>query len=301
MSAPLLQQWHRQIEAILGTSIEWSPDSGGKSFLTCPWYDKHSRNGQRDSFLVMEWVGKKVTNLYAHCSHDSCKGKWKDTNQLLRNQFGLPHPKPNGELKSAHKSVHELEKQRPKLIEHYKDKLRPLPGVKLTSIEVLCRLFQPDDYLWIAEDETRSGGEWARGYFKALKEWCKSPPPPWFSFFCPNVLKPGSVSRSNENVLEPLRYLVLEMDGTPLSEQRAMIEVVEEIFFPGRLEMITFSGHESLHSCWRHPGKEWLLNNKPALKALGFCDGPMRESQPVRLPGAMNTKHHKRQELLWLK
>jgi hypothetical protein len=271
-------------------------------YIPCPFQEKHTKpTRSRDCQLYFQ----DGPNLF--CFHESCKEDLRELCDFIRFKvtgsvrgdypfqayFG---PRPDNELAA------QVREAREELIEKFRGALTPAP-VKISSIELLCTLFKPNDVLWIGQEHHSGPG--CEDHFRSLAEWTKKPPPPNWDFTTGATFWPGSCHRGNESVAQR-RYLVLESDrrdaaGQPVSreEQLAMIAwACAELGL--KLILILFSGNKSYHAWVLWPGEDWFREHLPTLKAMGFDDSTMRKSQPVRLGGAIHLRTKKRQEVLWL-
>jgi len=172
------------------------------------------------------------------------------------------------------------------------------PPLKISPYEqyklFLQTLFAPSDILWIGE-KFWSGKkfEWTRS-FRPVSEWL-SIRDTKRNFICPNVFKPGSISRTDENVLIR-RYLVVESDKLSRGEVMSVFAWLQSHH---RLEprALIDTGGKSLHAWFDWPGglpADW----KAVLNGYQ-CDGSMTgASQPCRLPGVTRKETGKLQALL---
>jgi hypothetical protein len=263
--------------------------------VTCPFQEKHTKPTRpRDCQLHFN----DGPNLF--CFHESCREDLKELCDFVRFEVtGSARGEYDFRVYLGPRSNNELAEQikqtRNVSIEKFRGKLSPEP-VKISSVELLSRLFKPQDTLWIGQ-EYHSGPKYAH-HFRTLEEWAKNPPPPNWDFTTAATFWPGSCDRKSESVAQR-RYLVLESDRVSQEEQWAMIAWAQRQLHL-KLKAILFSGNKSYHAwfCW--PGESWLREYQPALEAMGFDPMTMRKSQPVRLGGAIHLRTSKRQEILWL-
>ncbi len=66
-----------------------------------------------------------------------------------------------------------------------------------------------------------------------------------------------------------LRYFVLESDSLGRDGTRAMAEMVIDKF-KIKLKAVVFSGNQSDHLWFEHPGLEWLKPRTKLFEAMGF-------------------------------
>jgi hypothetical protein len=269
---------------------------GSPICIPCPFEHRHTKQTRPSDCQLYFNDGP---NLF--CFHESCKDELEEFCRLLRFEvtgscrgdfdpsfFG---PRPDERF------AREVKESRSKLIHKYTGILTPAP-VKISSIELLIRLFELDDVLWIGQ-EYHSGNEKFKAHFQPLSDWIKKPPPPNWDFTCGATFWPGSFSRCNEAVAQR-RYLPLESDlHIPREEQWAMFAWAIHVLSLTLIQ-ITWSGNKSDHAWVKWPGESWFRQYQPALEAMGFDVSTMRKSQPIRLGGATNVKTGNLQEILWL-
>ncbi|MFN7138862.1 MAG: hypothetical protein ACK4UN_05955 [Limisphaerales bacterium] len=294
MSKPLpakVQQVNAQqiAEALLGR-IEWERSDYG--YCECPGVNYHtSKNGRRDCDVHLDGAPT------IFCQHTSCKGEVEKANYELRKAIGklqLPEGMPKVRtLEQIQRDIDRERKQQLKLraaaslnqiIEQHSiseaDMLATSP-VNMTDRclsedwRALLQLFKPDDVLWMGRDVYQK-------QFKTVSQWLTSNRCPG-NFTCPSTFKPGSESRSNDNVLHR-RYLVVESDELKKTEMLAVIQWLRKTM---RLRAVVDTGGKSLHGWFEFPPEDILNELKSILPALK-CDPKLfTASQPCRLPGAI--------------
>jgi len=293
-------------EAILGP-VDWiEPHHGlcrcpGEALHTNPTNEKHCQ-----VFL------DRVPTI--HCFHNSCRGEVAHANAALRKAIGLgasalrwrgPEITPEARARMRERAAFEHLNRRAELTRQQilathatdpADLLDKSPTSLSESPEsdwkLLLRLFAPSDIVWIG-DIYESGPQFS-SRFRSVKEWGKCRKAPG-QFICPNSFKPGTTSRSKDQIAE-LRFLVVESDSLAKPQVAAVFAWMRQ-FLP--LRAVVDTAGKSLHGWFNYPAdKRVLAELRVILPALG-CDPAMfKPAQPCRLPGAL--RDGKRQALLWL-
>jgi hypothetical protein len=176
----------------------------------------------------------------------------------------------------------------PRILETYAG---PVPKAPQRSLQeqrrlFLTILFQPHDVLWM--------GEVFQKNFLTLEAWLKKPV--IFGCFLSHcTFKPGSKSRSNENVAER-KYMVVESDELKPHEVMAVFRALEQ-HHGLTLRALVNTGGKSIHAWlnWEEDAEDW----KAVLKGYKCDPATLRPSQPVRLPGIIRPDTGRPQELLF--
>jgi len=158
------------------------------------------------------------------------------------------------------------------------------------------RLWPANCNVWIG-DVYSSGQPRHATHFRPITDWQKIGPV-MGNFTCGASFKPGTFSRSNENIAN-LHYLVVESDTLAKDEIGAVFAYLNNRL-RYNLHAIIDTGGKSLHGWFDVPPNKTLENRlKAGLTAFG-CDPKLfTYSQPVRVPGAW--RNGKLQRIVWLK
>lgn len=206
-----------------------------------------------------------------------------------------------GCIKSAYRSTSVKEPitlNRPKVQATESDIVKPISG-KLGFLDALKAAFRPGESVAVVESRLNEAGEWKPSVatIKTLEDWSK-----WFgkmqdinrlfqsqiggAFIGINPLKPGSASRSNDNVAV-FRHVLVEWDdsGLSLAEQAAKIEASG---LP--VSVMLTSGGRSVHAWVKVDAttkEEWETRRDQLFAKFG-CDTKNKDLARVsRCPGAM--------------
>jgi hypothetical protein len=282
-------EWKIQAEEILGQEIR--EFDGSRGYITCPLSNLHTqKNRPKDTLIYLSDFP------HIHCLHQSCYEQLREVNRFLRIQItGTSKVETSFERKNTRGAEDLMKKSRELILKKYADKKKCLQDLGISSRDFINRMFLDDDLIWIGNPE-HTGQQW-KTHFRTALAWNQSPPLLTWRFICPNPLKPGSFDRTIENVAV-YKHLVLESDELTMEETFTMFTAVEDIFVM-KLKGVVFSGNKSYHGWFKHPGLEWLRDNKRVLAAMGFDTATMRPAQPVRIPGVIR-ENGKRQTFLWL-
>lgn len=149
--------------------------------------------------------------------------------------------------------------------------------------------------VWIG-DVFSSGKPEHAAHFRTVAEWYQVGP--IANYTCGSSFKPGSFSRSNEN-LNGHRFMVVESDVLLKNQIGAIFKYLEKRL-GYRLHAIVDTAGKSLHGWFDAPkNKVWEIRLKAGLEVFG-CDPKLfTYSQPVRVPGAW--RDGRLQRLIWLK
>jgi hypothetical protein len=150
--------------------------------------------------------------------------------------------------------------------------------------------------VWIG-DVYSSGRPEHRTHFRSVGEWYRVGPV-MGNFTCGSSFRPGSYSRSNEN-LEGQRFLVVESDSLSKDDVGAVFAYLRRRL-RYRLHCIIDTAGKSLHAWFDAPRNKVLESRlKAGLEVFGCDPKVFTYSQPVRVPGAW--REGKLQRLIWLR
>ena len=281
-----------------------------RGFVACPGEHRHTHETRPGHCLVYPNDGRP--RLY--CTHQSCNAEIDAANKQL---FAL-HSKPMAsesyaerrervKREAAEKQAQatvalRLKHALPDIVREHSWPHAEIAAHTPTDLPsedhwklLLVALFRDEDVIWCGRDEKDSGpGHEDR--FRPVAEWmsertCPGP------LVCPHPFRPGSCSRSNDNVVEP-RYLIVESDHLSKDEIGAIFRWIEAKIGL-RLKAVVDTGSRSLHGWFEYPPPALLDDLKLILPLLG-CDGKMFTlSQPCRLPSHANPKTGNMQRLLY--
>jgi hypothetical protein len=165
---------------------------------------------------------------------------------------------------------------------------------------LLLRLFKADDVVWIgntysscSDDKPESEKERCRKFFRPVAGWLTLTAAP-NQFTCPSVFRPGTHSRSNQNVLVR-RFLVVESDRLSKKDMGAVFSWCRQFM---RLRAVVDTAGKSLHGWFEAPTIEAENELKIILPELRCDPALFKPAQPCRLPGA--DRDGKTQSLLYL-
>ena len=157
--------------------------------------------------------------------------------------------------------------------------------------------------LWPAHSTVWIGDVYSSGlpkhatHFRPVADWYQIGPA-MGNYTCGAAFKPGTYSRSNENI-EGQRFLVVESDSLSKDQIGAVFAYMNNRLRYNLHAIIDTAG-KSLHGWFDAPANKTMENRlKAALTAFG-CDPKLfTYSQPVRVPGAW--RDGKLQRIVWLK
>ena len=281
-----------------------------RGVVACPGEDRHTHETRPGHCLVYPNDGRP--RLY--CTHQSCKAEIDVANQRL---FAL-RAKPAASESSAERQKRlkreaaeqqeqatlalRLKRALPDILREYAWPHAEIAANTPTNVPpedhwklLLVALFRDEDVIWCGRDE-RDSGPGHEDRFRPVAEWMheRSCPGP---LVCPHPFKPGTCSRSNDNVVEP-RYLIVESDHLSKGQVGAIFRWIEAKIGP-RLRAVVDTGSKSLHGWFEYPAPAVFDDLKVILPLLS-CDGKMFTlSQPCRLPSHANPKTGNMQTLLY--
>jgi hypothetical protein len=291
--------------------IVWvSPTMG---YCECPGHEQHTnQNGRRDCVLYLD----QVPTL--HCVHDSCREIVAETNRKLRAAVLNGTNEGNGtvrkltkegkarrdELQRCQRLIERTAKALPRLLVDHEwtyqqicaDSPVKLSGKEAEHWTLLLAKFNPEDIVWLG-DKYDSGKPEHASCFKSAAQWLQQTTVAPAPLICPSVFKPGSVARSNNNVIAR-PFLVVESDVLTKDQVGAVFKWLKDDCGLPLVAIVDTAG-KSLHGWFQYPADDAMVKNlKLVLPALG-CDPKLfTPSQPVRLPGAL--RDGKYQKLVYL-
>lgn len=295
-------------ETVVG-SIEWKTATEG--FCECPGRSRHTqKDGPKDCKVYLN----EVPTLW--CLHGSCHEEVEQATKKLRQAVKMGNPPGPDKPKrlTPEEKARIVEATRLKALGAraatskalilsqyrwtYTDMLAAspvrLPAEEREHWKLLLERFNEGDIVWIG-DKFDSGKPENATSFRSTGEWLKLEQAP-AQFICPVAFKPGSYSRSNENVLER-RFLVVESDVLGKDEVGAVFRWLKAKVGLKLVAIVDTAG-KSLHAWFSSPSGDQMTELKVVLPELG-CDPKLfTASQPVRLPGAM--RDGKPQKLVYL-
>lgn len=150
--------------------------------------------------------------------------------------------------------------------------------------------------VWIG-DVYSSGRPEHRTHFRPVAEWYQIGPV-MGNFTCGSAFRPGTYSRSNEN-LNGHRFMVIESDTLGHDEVGAVFAYLRRRLHYD-LHCIIDTAGKSLHAWFDAPENKVFENRlKAGLEVFGCDPKVFSYSQPVRVPGAW--RDGKLQRLVWLR
>jgi len=290
-------------------AVHWESASTG--YIECPGCTSHSTvGGERDCAVFIDRVPTIM------CFHQSCADEVEAANKKLRKAIREVEADGDVEAKkysmSAEQKTWIAEKQRqqalrlrassslPTILNRYTwtpEQARTespvvIPVDPLEHWQLFLGLFKPEDIIW-AGSTYDSGKPDNAHHFQTVSKWREFPQAP-FQFTCPSTFKPGSYSRSNDNVLAR-RFLVVESDTLQKAEILAVFRWLQ-LNLP--LHAIVDTAGKSLHGWFDCPNENQLAELKIMLPAMGCDPALFKPSQPCRVPGCW--RDDKVQSLVWL-
>ena len=181
--------------------------------------------------------------------------------------------------------------------------------MEFDSRHFLASLFAQDSRVWTGK-VTDSGSHHAE-HWRSVAEWQNAPLSEIGPMTTPAVWKPGTVSRTAENVLAS-PFTVLDFDGfdgrkpeTPKEIEKHRLDslalirwIYEDLCW--QLAAIVWTGSKSMHA-WFHTPPDILQSLKNTASALGIDAGLLgRPEHPCRLPRQRHEKTGGMSRVLWL-
>jgi hypothetical protein len=217
-------------EALLGR-IEWI--GAGKGACDCPAAALHTSATRRRHTMVFLEGAPTV-----QCVHSSCRPAVEELNHRLRVEIGKaergtdwkPDPAEVEQRQAERLARTQSEAEEAQLVETAGRALEKIlsrwawsevDAWEASPIRLdgppeedhrlfLHHVFDPEAVLWIGERH-ESGRPEHKANFRTAAEWCALPASP-APLVCPSIFRPGSFSRSTDNVVAS-RFLVVEADA----------------------------------------------------------------------------------------
>jgi hypothetical protein len=171
-------------------------------------------------------------------------------------------------------------------------------------------LFPQDAVVWTGE-VFHSGSRHA-DRFRTVAEWHAADEGAVGPMVTPAIWKPGTVSRTAENVLAA-PYTCLDFDELDGRKPETPDEIKEHVAaslaitrwlregMGWSLAAVLFTGSKSVHSWFRNPGAAALKSLRDAAGPLGIDSGLVDQpAHPARLPGQIHAKTRGMSRVLWL-
>jgi hypothetical protein len=305
--SPVLLDTKSTIEAAVGP-VTWLSDQEG--FVACPGQHLHSQpGGLRDCKLYLDPVPALT------CFHASCREVVEAKNRELRRALAGDvdlHAKPRRLTADEKQRLAGLRRKEQTRLRAANARGQILRSWAWPYAEILAQspvqpnadeaghwrsllgLFNDGDVLWIGSLYNSGKPEHACS-FRTKEQWLGEPMAP-AQFTCPAVFKPGSIARSNDNIVAR-RFLVVESDELTKDQVGAVFRWLKDQV-KLNLRAIVDTAGKSLHGWFDYPAQDVVDELKLVLPQLG-CDPKLfTASQPVRLPGA--PRNAKYQRLVWL-
>ena len=296
----------RQVAAGVVGGVDWQSAVSG--LCRCPGESLHThKTNKKDCRVCVDGV----PTIY--CFHTSCAPALAEANKRLRRELGTPWTLtlPDGQVLRAGDVVQASGRILPREIVIAKAKAEGRHLGEQLVLETLVAMAErdPEDQfrtwlkLWPAHSTVWIGDVYSSGlpkhatHFRPVAEWYQIGPA-MGNYTCGAAFKPGTYSRSNENI-EGQRFLVVESDSLSKDQIGAVFAYMNNRLRYNLHAIIDTAG-KSLHGWFDAPLNKTMENRlKAALTAFG-CDPKLfTYSQPVRVPGAW--RDGKLQRIVWLK
>jgi hypothetical protein len=184
------------------------------------------------------------------------------------------------------------------------------PLVEYDARHFLQSLFPQAATVWTGE-VFHSGTRHA-DHFRTVAEWQAADESTVGPMVTPATWKPGTVSRTAENVLTS-PYVVLDFDEIDGRKPETSDEIKEHVAaslaitrwlredLRWKLAAIVWTGSKSIHAWFLNPGAAALQSLRDSASALGIDAGLIgRPEHPCRLPGQKHAKSGGMSRVLWL-
>jgi hypothetical protein len=163
------------------------------------------------------------------------------------------------------------------------------------QFRVWLKIWPAHSTVWIG-DVNSSGHPNHATHFRPVAEWYQIGPV-MGNYTCGSSFKPGTFSRSNENI-EGQRFMVVESDSLTKDEIGAVFAYLQRRLHY-KLHCVIDTAGKSLHGWFNAPPTPAMEERlKVGLTAFGCDPKVFAHSQPVRVPGAW--RNGKLQRLIWL-
>ena len=320
---------HSIAQQLLGP-IDWQTEISG--FCKCPGEHLHTQpNGPKDCRVNIDGAPT------IHCFHANCAEPVSVANLHLRQklssspwQITLPGgrilrsgdilhtsgeiiPKVARSIAAADDSEElvletlriKAQQFKPKMLQSFRWPMEQI--LKDSPLQVAER--DPEDQfrawlkIWPANSTVWIGDVYSSGspdhatHFRSVADWYQIGPV-MGNFTCGSAFRPGTYSRTNDNIAAH-RFLVVESDTLTRDQVGAVFAYLNRRL-RYRLHCIIDTAGKSLHGWFDAPANNLLESRlKVGLQVLGCDPKVFTYSQPVRVPGAW--RDGKLQRLIWLR
>lgn len=287
---------HQIIESLF-RDVSWK--DGETGYIQCPGHHCHTgKSSPKDCKIHLDGAPT------IFCFHQSCFGMVEKANYSMRRALwegSGENRKPFTELGDKEKALIRERMQAKQVADRLtswalkhkgkiiKDHWWPEADVfhespRMTDspeqdYNAMLSLFDQDAVLWMGEPTDSGTGKGA--HFRTVKEFLTVESIGHFT--TPAYFKPGSESRSNENVIgRP--FLVVESDTLTKDESLSIYKWMKGFM---RLKAIVSTGGKSIHGWFDFPSIGLYEKLKVMLPELDCDRALFKPSQPVRMPGVM--------------
>ncbi len=299
-------------EVIHGGEIDWEEDVRGW-ISNCPGEDQHTTpGGHRDCQIAIDGVPT------VYCVHQHCRAHVEDLNRELRKRvFDVPRgecapsrAKPPRGKEVKWPDIPDTIRRRmaaalPVIIENNPWptasmlEASPVPvadmPAELQWKEVVRLLPDSDELIWIGQ-KLDSGRPEHADKFRCRRDWLAQDREAPANFILPAMLRPGSINRRKEDVTRK-KVCVVESDDLNHDQIGAVFRWLTTAL-GWKLHAVVDTAGKSLHGWFAPP--DLPPKELEALITGLKCDAcVLRETQPVRLPGAM--RDGRLQKLVYLR
>ena len=299
-------------ELIHGAEIDWENDVCGW-LSNCPGEDRHTTSGgHRDCRINIDGVPT------VFCFHENCRKAVGDFNRELRKRiFDVPNGEraPSKVQAAGGKEVKwpniiDIIRRRtaatlPVIIQHnawpreamLQDSPVPLADMAPEQQwkEVVSLLPDSDELIWIGQ-KMESGREEHADKFRRRRDWLAQDGEAPANFILPAMLRPGSISRTKADITRKT-VCVVESDDLNHDEIGAVFKWLTTAL-GWKLHAVVDTAGKSLHG-WYQPSDLPPKELEALITGLKCDASVLRETQPVRLPGAM--RDGRLQKLVYLR
>ncbi|MFZ4777176.1 MAG: hypothetical protein ACOYM3_17545 [Terrimicrobiaceae bacterium] len=299
-------------EYVGGSLIDWGFDTSGL-LSNCPGESSHtSKEGHRDTRVCIDGTPT------LHCFHEHCRQVVGDFNKKLRDRIlndeggdrtpaaALRAPGKKSEWPDLCAMIEKrVTAALPVIIgEHawpieriLADSPVPVAGMEPEQQwrEIVALPPDSDEMIWIGQ-KMESGSAAYADKFHSRQEWLSRNGAAPANFILPAMLRPGSVSRKKEDITRKT-ICVVESDDLKHDEIGAVFHWLE-IELGWQLLAVVDTAGKSLHG-WFKPPDLPPRELCALIKGLKCDANVLRDTQPVRLPGAM--RDGRMQQLIYLR
>ncbi|HWD19343.1 MAG TPA: hypothetical protein VHB20_08680 [Verrucomicrobiae bacterium] len=277
--------------------VDWQDAANG--YCQCPGLSHHTGPNKREDCKIFL---NGVPTVY--CMHTSCLPDIEAANRQFRSALRKGAARlPDGALNAPRNGMRNIIEREKATIQRLrlraKNSLAQILSefasdpaelfeqspIRLTESakkdwRLLLQLFAPDDVIWIGA--VTDSGPGREGNFRPVSDWMQVATAPAL-FTCPSTFKPGSFSRSKDNVLAR-PFLVVESDTLPKEQICAVFSWLRQFL---KMRAVVDTAGKSLHGWFEFPhGRGMERELKEILPQLGCDPALFKPTQPCRLPGA---------------